>query len=143
VRRALPIVALLTALAATGVAQTAPGRAVPEALDAVMSALSGVSLSDRENGEILGTARDLVDRPDALDRQPAADAAGSVHRLAVFLVPGAVDKLRRSSEFRRSAPVDSGAGRPTIAYVHDEAPAIRVMTEGSEPRAIIEVARRP
>jgi hypothetical protein len=103
------MVALLTALAATGVAQTAPGRAVPEALDAVMSALSGVSLSDRENGEILGAARDLVDRPDALDRQPQAAADGSVHRLAVALAPGEVHKLRHTSEYRRRAAMAAQA----------------------------------
>lgn len=143
VRHALGMAVLVTALAATGVAQAPPGRAVPDARDAVMAALSGLSLSDRENGEILGTALDLVDRPDIPERQPSVDSRGSVHRLAVRLAPGAIDRLRRSSEFRRLAPGDSGASGSTIVYVHDESPAIRVIATADSDRAIIEVSARP
>jgi len=143
VQRALRMTALVTALGVSGVAQTTPGPAVPASVDAVRSALSAVSLSDRENGEILGTGLDIVERPDLPERQPAADPNGSVHRLAVLLAPGALDKLRRSSEFRRLAPGDSDAGGSTTVYVHAEAPAVRVVVAADTARAIIEVSRRP
>jgi hypothetical protein len=144
VQRALPITALATVLGASGIAQTAPGPVVPQSFDAVRSALSAVSLSDRENGEILGTALDIVERPDLPERQPAADPHGPAHRLAVLLAPGALDKLRRASEFRREDPAADAAGtRPALVYVRDEPLAIRVTVTEEPVRAIIEVSRRP
>lgn len=136
--------ALVTALGASGVAQTAPGPVVPASVDAVRLVLSAVSLSDRENGEILGTGLDIVERPDLPEREPVADPNGSVHRLAVLLAPGALDKLHRSSEFRREAPAADAAGtRPALVYVRDEPPAVRVIVAADTARAIIEVSRRP
>ena len=38
----------------------------------ITAALAAVSLSDQENGEILGVALDLIDGVEPLARQPAA-----------------------------------------------------------------------
>jgi len=117
-----------------------PGR---HAFDGVKAALSAVSLSDRENGEILGTAFDIVERPDVAGR-PAGRGPDDVHRLAVVLAPGALDKLRRASEFRRAEPAAGGAdSRPALLYVHDGPPAIRIAVVDAPDRAVIEVSRRP
>ena len=68
---------------------------------------------------------------------------GLSHRLAVVLAPGALDKLRRSSEFRRLAAGDGGASGPGTVYVHDTEPVIRVTLGADTARALVEVTRRP
>ena len=141
--RAWRTLALGTVLASTALAQSAPAPIGPGLPEAIVSTLSGVSLSDRENGEILGTALDLVERPEVPDRQPGADATLAAHRVGVVLAPGALDKLRRSSEFRRLAPGHGQAAEAGAVYVRDEAPAIRVIVTADLARAVIEVARRP
>ena len=65
----------------------------------ITAALAAVSLSDHENGEILGVALDLIDGVEPLARQPAAGARLDRAQLSVTLAPGARDRLRRSSEF--------------------------------------------
>ncbi|MGE3887161.1 MAG: hypothetical protein AB7H81_12055 [Vicinamibacterales bacterium] len=125
-------------------AQASTTRLAPDSLETVKAALSAVSLSDRENGEILGTAFDLVERPDTPERRAAAEPGEAAHRLAVILAPGALDKLRRASEFRRAEPAADAAGtRPAFVYVRDEPPAIRVIVTVAPIKAIIEVSRRP
>jgi len=125
-------------------AQTSATRTAPDPFEVVKAALSAVSLSDRENGEILGTAFDLVERRDAAGPNAAAGPGDAAHRLAVILAPGALDKLRRASEFRRVESAEGAAGaRPAFVYVSGEPPAIRVTVTEAPARAVIEVARRP
>lgn len=125
-------------------AQTSATRTAPDPIEVVKAALSAVSLSDRENGEILGTAFDLVERPDAAEPIAAAGPGDAAHGLAVILAPGALDKLRRAAEFRRVEPTEGTAGaRPAFVYVSGEPPAIRVTVTEPPARAVIEVTRRP
>ncbi len=125
-------------------AQTSATRTAPDPFEAVKAALSAISLSDRENGEILGTAFDLVERRDAVEANSAAGPGDAEHRLAVILAPGALDKLRRAAEFRRVEPTEGGAGaRPAFVYVSGEPPAIRVTVTEAPARAVIEVVQRP
>jgi hypothetical protein len=91
----------------------------------VTDALAAVSLSDEENGEILGVALDLVDRVEPLERQPGA-ASGLSVMLRVTLASGARDRLRRSSEFERASEAPAGADSPLV-YRHDGPPSIELI----------------
>lgn len=146
VARALVLTACLAPTGALLVAAAQPTAKGPEAgsVAVVKAALSAVSLSDRENGEILGTALDIVDHPEAPGRRSGAEPGDAAQRLAVILAPGALDKLRRASEFRRVEPTaDVGGERPVLIYAHDGPPAIRVIVTEAPVRAIIEVSGRP
>ena len=98
---------LLTGLATPppGTSRAMDARALFDGADAsfraafatITTALATVSLSDHENGEILGVALDLVNGVEPLARQPAAGRAPGLAQLCVTLAPGARDRLRRSS----------------------------------------------
>ncbi|HQZ40535.1 MAG TPA: hypothetical protein PLH72_16000 [Vicinamibacterales bacterium] len=111
--------------------------------DVVTGALEQVSLSDAENGEILGTALDtVVGALEREERQPSGIAAADVHRLAVLLAPGAVDALRRSVEFRRLP--NPPAGARTLdgpRYAHVGPPGIEIAVSDDRVHALVVVAR--
>jgi hypothetical protein len=110
-----------------------------DAFVTITGVLATVSLSDQENGEILGVALDLVDGIEPPARQPAAGSATGRVELAVRLAPGARDRLRRSSEFA-SANGSAAPNRPA-AYRQKDSPALLVALEATGTRAIISVAR--
>jgi hypothetical protein len=122
-------------------------RAVFDAADAsfriafatITAALAAVSLSDHENGEILGVALDLVDGVEPLARQPAAGGANGPATLSVTLAPGARDRLRRSAEFAR----DDGSATPThpAAYLQKNSPSLRFALDASGSHALISIHR--
>jgi hypothetical protein len=126
---------------------TADARALFEGADpsfraafaTITAALAAVSLSDHENGEILGVALDLVDGVEPLARQPAAGAAPGLTQLSVTLAPGARDRLRRSSEF---AP-DSGRAAPgySVVYLQKNSPSLQFALDASGSRALVSMAR--
>jgi hypothetical protein len=105
-----------------------------QAFEAVTTRLSSLILSDPENGEVLGSAVELVDRVE----QPAvqAVATGLEMRLVVTLASGARDVLRRAREFTR---VDGADG--AIAFVHEGPAAIRFEISGRLPNATVIVQR--
>jgi len=91
----------------------------------VTSALEAVSLSDHENGEILGVALDLVDRVELLELRPVGEADDRAARLRVTLASGATDRLRRSSEFTRAPSASAQAD--AIVYRHEGPPSIKLI----------------
>lgn len=111
--------------------------------DVVTGALEQVSLSDAENGEILGTVLDtVVGTIEREERQPSGIAAADVHRLAVLLAPGAVDALRRSVEFRRLPDPPAGArSLDGPRYAHVGSPDIEIAVSDDRVHALVVVAR--
>ena len=101
----------------------------------ITTALAAMSLSDHENGEILGVALDLVSAVEPLARQPAATSATGAAPLAVTLAPGARDRLRRSSEF---AP-DHGRATPDypIVFVRISSPSLQFALDHTGSRALV------
>jgi hypothetical protein len=92
----------------------------------VTAALAAASLSDQENGEILGVALDLVAAIDPVARQPSQSGARA--ELSVRLAPGARDRLRRSSEFASSGDA---------VYLEQGTSALRIALDEAGERAII------
>jgi hypothetical protein len=90
-----------------------------QAFERITARLSSLLLSDPENGEVLGSAIELIEHVEGRAVQPAAEARAV--RLAVTLASGARDRLRRSREFAR---VDAAGGG--VAFVHSEPPAVRI-----------------
>jgi hypothetical protein len=110
-----------------------------DAFATITAALASLSLSDHENGEILGVALDLVDGVEPLARQPEAGGGDERAQLSVTLAPGARDRLRRSAEF---AP-DSGGVTPShpAAYLQTNSPSLRFALDATGTRARISIAR--
>ncbi|MEZ5283614.1 MAG: hypothetical protein R2712_02155 [Vicinamibacterales bacterium] len=112
---------------------------VPESMRRVFldltEGLAAVSLSDPENGEILGTAIELVDALVALDRQPSS-SADRRPGLAVHLVPGAADRLRRAGECANRLPA---AGATTVVCRIDAnaAPTLTLELSADGTRATV------
>ena len=104
----------------------------------ITTALAAVSLSDHENGEILGVALDLVSGLEALEDQPAGRTAGFA-QLSVTLAPGARDRLRRSSEFALDG------GRETVnypsVYLQKNSPSLQFGLDATGSRALISIPR--
>ena len=98
-----------------------------------------MSLSDHENGEILGVALDLVNGVEPLARQPAAGSVAGLAQLSVTLAPGARDRLRRSSEF---AP-DSGRATPgySVVYLQKNSPSLQFALDAAGSRALVSIPR--
>ena len=105
----------------------------------ITAALATVSLSDHENGEILGVALDLVNGVEPLARQPAAGSAAGLAQLSVTLAPGARDRLRRSAEF---AP-DSGRATPgySVVYLQKNRPSLQFALDATASRALVSIPR--
>jgi hypothetical protein len=108
------------------------------AFEAVTAALSAVSLSDSENGEILGTAIDLVDALPPDDAQHALVGTMPGYRLVVVLAPGAFDRLRRSAEFER-IPAAEGRSAATVVYRRQGPPTVEIAGSPDGVRATITV----
>ena len=108
------------------------------AFETVTRALARISLSDIENGEILGGALDLLDGLQPRAEQPAPGPAGARHRLAVRLTAGAVDRLRRSSE---CAPEPAGPpdGAFSLVYACAGEVTVRLWILPDRTRARIDV----
>ena len=131
----------------SGTSRSTDARALFDGADAsfrdafatITAALATLSLSDHENGEILGVALDLVDGVEPLALQPAAGRAAGRAQLSVTLAPGARDRLRRSAEF---APDRSGAtpSHPA-AYLQKNGPSLRFALDAAGTRALISIAR--
>jgi len=105
----------------------------------ITTVLATVSLSDHENGEVLGVALDLVSGVGPLARQPAAGGAAGMAQLSVTLAPGARDRLRRSSEF---APGGGGAtpGYPVV-YLQKDSPSLQFALDATASRALVSMPR--
>lgn len=109
--------ATLTGQAPVVDAQTA------EAWSRVLPMVAAVSLTDHENGEVLGTLTDQIERVER-----TLPLAGGI-RLRVTLAPGGADRLRRSDCVRESAgeamagygaPVACGEARRVVMRVADD-----------------------
>jgi len=87
------------------------------AFEGVTTRFSALLLWDPENGEVLGSALDLIERVEEPGVQPRSD--GQVLQLVVMLAPGARDRLRRSREFTR--PDSLGT-----TFVYGDPTAIRI-----------------
>ncbi len=110
-----------------------------DAFATITAALAAVSLSDHENGEILGVALDLIDGLEPFARQPAAGTAVGRAQLCVVLAPGARDRLRRSSEF----VIDSGGATPIYptAYLQKTSPSLQLALDATGTLALISIPR--
>ena len=104
----------------------------------VTARLSSLLLSDPENGEVLGSALDLVESVEPLDRQPVIGDAPSTLQLAVTLASGARDRLRRSGEFQR---VSDGAP-DRVEFLHEGPPAVRISADSRGSAALVIVQTR-
>jgi hypothetical protein len=100
------------------------------AFEIVTTRVTALSLSDPENGEVLGSAIDLIERVEAPGAQPPSDAQAVT--LSVTLAPGARDRLRRSREFARA-----DAAAPT--FVYGDPPAIRIEIADRASFAVVTV----
>jgi hypothetical protein len=131
----------------SGTGRARDARAVFDAADAsfraafatITTALATVSLSDHENGEVLGVALDLVNGVEPLGRQPAVGSAAGLAQLSVTLAPGARDRLRRSSEFA----VDSGRATPgySVFYVQKSSPLLQFALDTTGSRGLVSIPR--
>jgi hypothetical protein len=100
------------------------------AFDAVSPLLATITLNDHENGEVLGTVLDLIERVEA---DGTSEGGGTTPtRLQVGLAPGAADRLRRSAEFERRGD----------EFVRALPVEVRVRVAADRGRAVIEVAPR-
>lgn len=97
-----------------------------DAFEQVTRALTALVLSDPENGEVLGSALDLVDSMEQPARADATSSPAAAWRVPVALAPGARDALRRSAEFT----LDTIAAGSAPVYVHRGAASIRITMTG-------------
>ena len=111
----------------------APAVEVPaaDAWARVVPFVTAVALSDHENGEVLGTLADQVDRVER-----TLPLSGGT-RLRVTLAPGGADRLRRS-ECARDAAAEAmtGYGAP---FVCGDARRIRVRVADDRSHALLDV----
>jgi hypothetical protein len=105
-----------------------------EAFEVITTELATLLLSDPENGEVLGSALELIDQIDAPAAQPPPESGAM--RLAVTLASGARDRLRRSRELTR---VDANGA---IRFVHADPPQVEIELTGQASHAIVAVIRR-
>jgi len=94
--------------------------------------LAAVALTDHENGEVLGTLVEQVERVEQASALP-----GGSTRLRVTLAPGGADRLRRS-ECARDAAAEAmtGYGAP---FVCGEARRIRMRVADDRSHALLDV----
>lgn len=131
-RAAMVVTALLGIGGVAGLGAQSPTVApsARPAFDAAASLLATITLNDHENGEVLGTLLDLIERVEADGTSGSGTAAT---RLQVTLAPGAADRLRRSAEFERRGD----------EFVRALPVEVRVRVAADRMRAVIEVAPRP
>jgi len=110
--------------------------------DAVTNALLSSALTDRNTGEALGRPIDLIDHLETVAGQKKGAPGDEQFRLYVVLVPGAVDRLARSAEFRRTADnTVFHKGYPT-SYRQDGYPSVQFSIANDGTRADIDVDYR-
>jgi hypothetical protein len=97
----------------------------------VVPLVSAITLNDHENGEVLGTLADQIERVEREEATPGA------LRLRVTLAPGGADRLRRSECTRdaAAAPLE-GFGAP---FVCGEARRVVVRVADDRTQALIDV----
>jgi hypothetical protein len=115
--------------AARGAYNSAP-PSFRRAFEGVTTRLSPLLLWDPENGEVLGSALDLIERVEEPGAQPRSD--GQILRLVATLAPGARDRLRRSRDFTR--PDSLGT-----TFVHGDPVAIRIEIGDRSQIAVVTV----
>ena len=97
----------------------------------VAALVATVALNDHENGEVLGTLADQIERVER-----ALPLSGGV-RLRVMLAPGGADRLRRS-ECVREATAEAMTGYG-VSFVCGEARRIRVRVADDRSHALLDV----
>ncbi|MBM3781360.1 MAG: hypothetical protein FJW29_06750 [Acidobacteria bacterium] len=97
----------------------------------VMPLVAAVALNDHENGEVLGTLADQVERVER-----ALPLSGGT-RLRVTLAPGGADRLRRS-DCVRDAAAEALAGYG-VPFVCGEAYRLRVRVADDRSHALLDV----
>ena len=105
-----------------------------QAFEVVTTRLSSLLLWDPENGEVLGSALELIEQAEAPAAQPPSEPGAM--RLKVTLASGARDRLRRSREFVRA--VANGA----VTFVYGEPPQVRIELTGKASHAVVAVIGR-
>lgn len=105
-----------------------------QAFEVITTRLSSLLLWDPENGEVLGSALELIEQVEMPAAQPPSEAGAM--RLSVTLASGARDRLRRSREFARA----DAAG--DVAFVHGDPPQVRIELTGPASHAVVAVIRR-
>ena len=93
--------------------------------------VAAVALNDHENGEVLGTLADQVERVER-----SLPLSGGV-RLRIMLAPGGADRLRRS-ECTRDAAAEAMAGYGA-PFVCGEARRLRVRVADDRSHALLDV----
>lgn len=96
--------------------------------------VSAITLNDHENGEVLGTLTDQIER---VERE---EATPGVLRLRVTLAAGGADRLRRSECTRdaAAAPLE-GFGAP---FVCGDARRVVVRVADDRSQAVIDITQR-